>query len=130
MIRREGDKVHVVIAGDCASKANSRQAVPRKGKDGKPFVGFIKGEKALNWLKAAEWQVKPLPALLDGDLKITMRIFYASRRPDLDPSLVFDFLQGRVYGNDRQLKEQHIYHGLDKERPRVVAIIEPIGAQP
>ena len=47
-----------------------------------------------------------------------MTIYYASRRPDLDESLVLDLLQGVTYLNDRQVKEKHIYWGLDKENPR------------
>ncbi len=126
MIRRDGDQVRVTILGELASKANSRQAVPRKSKVGKAFVAFIKSDKALGWLAGAAHQVPALPVLLVGKLKISVRIFYASRRPDLDASLLFDFLQGRVFGNDRQLREQHIYHCLDKLNPRVVALIEPM----
>lgn len=59
-------------------------------------------------------------------MKITIKIFYASRRPDLDASLIFDLLQERVYLNDRQLKEQHLYWGLDKENPRAEITVEPL----
>lgn len=51
-------------------------------------------------------------------------IFYASRRPDLDESLILDLLQGLVYVNDRQVKERHTYWGLDPENPRAEIIIE------
>lgn len=63
---------------------------------------------------------------MEGDLRITIRIWYASRRPDLDASLIFDLLQGIVYTNDRQIKEQHLYWGLDKENPRAEIVIEKI----
>ena len=53
-------------------------------------------------------------------------IFYASRRPDLDESLILDLLQGLVYVNDRQVKERHTYWGLDPENPRAEIIIEQI----
>ena len=33
-------------------------------------------------------------------------------------SLILDLLQGFAYENDRQVKEKHIYWGLDKENPR------------
>ena len=49
-----------------------------------------------------------------------MMIYYASRRPDLDESLILDCMQNYVYYNDRQVKEKHIYWGLDKERPRTI----------
>ena len=57
---------------------------------------------------------------------MTMWIYYASRRPDLDESLILDLLQGLVYLNDRQVKERHVFWGLDKDKPRVEMIIEQI----
>jgi hypothetical protein len=53
-----------------------------------------------------------------------MKIFYASRRSDLDESLILDLLQGVIYVNDRQVKEKHIYWGLDKECPRAEIIVD------
>jgi Holliday junction resolvase RusA-like endonuclease len=61
------------------------------------------------------------------DVKVTMMIFYASRRPDLDESLILDLLQDVAYVNDRQVKEKHIYWGLDEENPRAEIIIEKKG---
>jgi len=55
-----------------------------------------------------------------GDVVVTCTIYYPSRRNDLDPSLVFDNMEKcGIIKNDRQIKEQHIYHGLDKNNPRV-----------
>lgn len=62
--------------------------------------------------------------LMTGDLRVTMRIFYASRRPDLDESLILDLMQGLIYENDRQVKERHTYWGLDPDRPRAEITIE------
>ena len=45
-------------------------------------------------------------------------IYYASRRPDLDESLIMDLLQDVAYKNDRQVKAKIILHGLDKDNPR------------
>ena len=78
----------------------------------------IKSEKALNYSDSFLKQCKTLNDLLDGDLAIKIVIHYASRRPDLDESLILDLLQGKIYNNDRQIKEKHIYHRLDKENPR------------
>jgi len=64
--------------------------------------------------------------LISGDVRVTMHIYYASRRPDLDESLILDLLQGVAYMNDRQVKEKHIYWGLDKERPRSEITVEKI----
>lgn len=85
---------------------------------------LIKSQKALNYADAFKLQCKPLAKLMTGDVRVTINIFYASRRPDLDESLILDLLQGCVYENDRQVKEKHIYWGLDKEKPRAEIIVE------
>ena len=41
-----------------------------------------------------------------------MLIYYSSRRPDLDESLILDLMQGVIYKNDRQVKQKNIYWGL------------------
>ena len=55
-----------------------------------------------------------------------MKIFYKTRRPDLDESLILDLLEGLVYENDRQVKMKYIEWGLDKERPRTHIVISTI----
>lgn len=101
--------VTFVIEGEPASKANSRRWTGKY---------FIKSEKALKYGQSFQQQCPKFEPMMDGDLSVTIRIYYASRRPDLDPSLIFDLMQGFIYLNDRQIKEQHLYWGLDKERPR------------
>lgn len=85
---------------------------------------MIKSAKALSYLLMFKEQCKGLDPLMDGDVSVTMNIYYASRRPDLDESLILDLLQGFVYSNDRQVKEKHIYWHLDKERPRTDIVVE------
>lgn len=89
---------------------------------------LIKSQKALDYSEAFKQQCPPLATLMSGDIKITMWIYYASRRPDLDDSLILDLLQGLVYLNDRQVKERHVFWGLDPDRPRTEMIIEQIPA--
>ena len=104
------------LYGEPASKSNSRRLVQIGGRP-----RFIKSKKALSYVKAIQLQANALrlPMFEKGvDLSITMHIFYASRRPDLDESVVLDALQDIVYHNDRQIKEKHIYWGLDKVEPR------------
>jgi Holliday junction resolvase RusA-like endonuclease len=79
---------------------------------------LIKSDKALKYSDAFKLQLKPLQPLMQGDLRVTMHIYYASRRPDLDESLILDLMQGVVYENDRQVKERHTYWHLDPESPR------------
>ena len=93
-----------IIFGEPASKANSRRVVRFGG-----MSRLIKSQKALNYSDVFRQQCKPLAVLMTGDLRITMHIYYASRRPDLDESLILDLLQGLVYVNDRQVKERHTY---------------------
>lgn len=110
-----------IIFGEPASKANSRKIV-RFGSVSR----LIKSAKALNYSEAFKQQARPVSPLLAGDVRVTMYIYYASRRPDLDESLILDLLQGVLYENDRQVKEKHIYWGLDPEQPRTEIYVEPI----
>jgi len=108
-------RVHAVVEGEPASKANQRKFVKNR-RTGKPM--FIKSEKALNYVAAFAMQVTPLKELLEGDLVVAIKVYYASRRPDLDESVILDCLQDVVYANDRQVKQKHVYWALDKTRPR------------
>jgi len=107
------DAVQVVVFGEPASKSNSRKVVMIRG-----AVRVIKSDKARAYAEAFLTQCRPLKTLLEGDVSVSMKIYYASRRPDLDESLILDLLQGIVYTNDRQVKEKHIYWGLDPDNPR------------
>ena len=117
------DPCLVTIAGEPASKANSRRLVSVRGR---PM--FIKSKKALAYKKAFELQCPQRKNLYtkDQDLIVAMKIFYKTRRPDLDESLILDLLQGFVYENDRQVKMKYIEWGLDKERPRTHIVISTI----
>jgi hypothetical protein len=112
----------LIILGEPASKANSRRAVRIGGRS-----MFIKSQKALDYCKAFKQQSdKVNHVLFECDVCVTMTIFYASRRPDLDESLILDLLQDVAYLNDRQVKEKHIYWGLDKENPRTLIEVKKI----
>ena len=110
-----------IIFGEPASKANSRKVVRIGG-----MSRLIKSSKALKYSEMFKQQCSPLAELMAGDLRVIMRIYYASRRPDLDESLILDLMQGLIYENDRQVKEKHIYWGLDPEKPRTEIIVERI----
>jgi Holliday junction resolvase RusA-like endonuclease len=107
------------ILGEPASKSNSRRWTGRR---------LIKSIKALNYSDMFKRQCPVLDPLMDGDLRVTMKIWYASRRPDLDASLIFDLMQDCIYKNDRAIKEQHLYWGLDKNNPRAEITVEKIHA--
>lgn len=106
------------ILGEPASKANSRRIV----KIGNT-IRSIKSEKALNYADTFKQQCPKLDKPMTEDLIVTIKIYYASRRPDLDESLILDLMQGLVYENDRQVKEKHVYWGLDCDNPRTLISI-------
>lgn len=111
--------IEFVILGEPASKANSRKLV-RFGN--RPAI--IKSQKARDYVNAFKLQCPKLTELMQGDLSVTMTIYYASRRPDLDESVILDCMQELIYENDRQVKEKHIYWGLDKDNPRAEIKVE------
>lgn len=103
------------ILGEPASKANSRKIVLIKGKP-----ASIKSDKARKYMINFFSQCEPLEVMFENDVRVEMLIYYATRRPDLDESLILDLMQGLVYNNDRQVKAKNIYHGLDKNNPRTI----------
>lgn len=115
------EPVSLTILGEPASKSNSRRLVSIKGKP-----AFIKSEKAAIYSDNFRRQCPILDDLMLGDLHMDIDIFYASRRPDLDESLILDLLQGRVYLNDRQVKSRRVRWGLDKFSPRSIIHIRPV----
>lgn len=123
--------LRLVIRGEPASKANSRQIVMLgQGAAKRPAV--IKSKKAREFEKGAIPQIRTQCAragwrcLAVGRLRATIRVFYATERPDLDESVILDVMQGIVYGNDRQVRERHVFHAIDRANPRAEVEIEPI----
>lgn len=140
-------RIVLTILGEPASKANSRKIVTLNG-----HASSIKSEKARDFEREALKQIPPkLRVRLDCPLRVYLRIFYASERPDLDESIVLDVLQDRykarngpkdpatgeptkirelvqlgIYRNDRQVREKHVFWGLDKQNPRTEIVVEPL----
>lgn len=120
-VTTEKQALSIIIFGEPASKANSRRLVRFGG-----VSRLIKSAKALDYSGAFLQQCQKIPVLMTGDLRVTLHIWYASRRPDLDESLILDLMQGLIYENDRQVKERHCYWHLDKDSPRAEIRIESI----
>jgi Holliday junction resolvase RusA-like endonuclease len=138
-------RVHITLYGEAASKANSRKLVTI---DDRP--SFIKSDKARAFAADVLRQIPPSARVrMEGPVRVSMVIYYASERPDLDESLVLDLLQDQwgkapqlrgaargarpllqhgVYRNDRQVREKHIYHRIDRKTPRVEVLVEPMPA--
>lgn len=122
-----------------ASKANSRKLVTFGGRwltlDGKKTrVGgrpaSIKSDKARAFEAYVSKTVPVIQPLLQGRLRFTAKIFYASERPDLDESVILDALQGHIYKNDRQVREKHVVHAIDRNNPRCIIQVEEIDSLP
>jgi len=107
-----------MIIGEPASKANSRRLVAIGGKP-----RFIKSKKALNYSRDFKKQCPTRKELFEEDVFVAIKIYYASRRPDLDASLILDLLQDYVYPNDRLVKGQYIEWGLDRKNPRSFIVV-------
>ena len=133
------NSVKLTILGEPASKANSRKLVSF-GK--RPAL--IKSDKARAFEQSAMRQIPPAARqMLEGPVRVTMTIFYASERPDLDESVILDVMQNQyagkgkdrvvvqkgVYVNDRQVREKHVYHAIDRNNPRAEIIVEALEAQ-
>lgn len=147
-------RVAFTIIGQPASKANSRRLVTIRNRP-----ALIKSKEALAYEKDARKQI-PVEArvMMQGPVRVTLRIWYASERPDLDESVILDVLQARyertkgalqklapgeynyakgervlvqkgVYRNDRQVREKHVFHGIDKANPRAEIEVETMLAQ-
>lgn len=135
--------IEFVILGEPASKANSRKIVTIAGRP-----SSIKSDKAREYERNALKQIPPRYRVrYSGPVSVTLTIYYATERPDLDESVVLDVLQDRyetvkvgdekvrqlaqkgVYRNDRQVREKHVYHGIDKANPRTHVSILPLMPQ-
>ena len=102
------------ITGEPASKSNSRRIVRIHGN-----TRIIKSKKALEYRDNFLSQVRPPDIPIEGDIELEVVVWYKTRRPDLDISLIMDLLQeGLVIVNDRQIKVIKAYHQLDKFNPR------------
>lgn len=110
-----------VIYGEPASKANSRIMSLRGGKP-----RSIKSPKALRYMEDFSRQCPTLDPLFEGNVHVDLRIYYASRRPDLDESVILDAMQGRIYANDRQVKRKTVEWGLDPGNPRAEITVSPL----
>jgi Holliday junction resolvase RusA-like endonuclease len=114
--------VRFTIKGEPASKANSRRLVTFGNRP-----AFIKSKKAISYVEAFKMQCPKLQSPIEDDVAVWIRIYYASRRPDLDDSIILDAMQGLIYVNDRQVKERHIYWSLDRINPRADIVVAQIG---
>ncbi len=135
--------VRLTILGQPVSHKNGYHIVTL-GKGANAVPRIVKSKEALVWERDALRQIPPAARQrIEGPVRVTVRCFYANERPDLDESLVLDVLQDRLHGkgaeramvqagvyrNDRQVREKHVYHGIDAREPRVEILVEALQAQ-
>ena len=106
--------------------------LPNRG-GGKKRLASIKSREAMMYTNGVQWQAREQmigkePLL--GPLRIKATIYYRTQRPDLDGEAICDALQGIVYANDRQLREKHWIHAIDKQNPRAEIVLEALPAEP
>lgn len=126
------NKIAFTIYSEPASKSNSRRLVKFGNRP-----ALIKSDKARKYEKTALMQIpENAKQMLEGNLRATIKIFYATQRPDLDESIILDCLQAKykngellrrgAYINDRQIKQKKIFSYIDKANPRAEILIEEI----
>jgi hypothetical protein len=129
--------VSFTVLGECASMKNSRRIVTSRS-TGKPMS--IKSAKSMSFFHLAALQVPNLPEPFETPVKVTMTIYYASERPDLDESVLLDAMQSTSIGtgrqrriirsgvivNDRLVRWKDIRHGIDANNPRAEIVVETL----
>lgn len=135
--------IRLTILGQPASKSNRSKIITIAG-----HASLTKSKEAKVYERAAVLQIPPAARQrLEGPVCVTMRIWYSSERSDLDESLILDVLQDHwskadglagtdrrlaqpgVYRNDRQVREKHVFHGIDRQNPRAEIIVEAMQPQ-
>jgi len=116
--------IRFTVYGQCYSLKNSKILTTQTG--GRPRT--IKHAKARQFEQDFLLQVpSEVKQGITLDVSVTLRIYYPSRRQDLDEAIVLDLLQkSGVIANDRQVKEKHVFWGLDPENPRVEVQVETL----
>ena len=110
--------VTFLIEGEAASKANSRRLIgPGK---------IVKSAKALGFSDLFNLQCPYLLEPTKADVIVAIHIAYASRRPDLDESLILDLMQGKLYVNDRQVKQKAVSWGLNRVNPHAMIMVSEL----
>ena len=144
--------IEFTILGQPCSKSNTSQIVTL-GKGEEARSSITKSKAAKQYERDALRQIPSRARQrLTGPVRVSIVLYYANERSDLDESLILDVLQDRwknrkrdphanggmtervllqdgVYRNDRQVRERHVWHRIDAANPRAVIRIEPLQPQ-
>lgn len=137
--------IRFTLLGEPASKANSREfGLVRVPGTEKQRVHIRKSAKALAYEESAAKQIPPAARqMLEGPLRVIIVIYYRNQLSDLDESIILDVMQAQhktidgkrictrrgVYLNDRQVRERHVLHRIDKTNPRAEIVVQALEAQ-
>lgn len=122
-MRWNGRPIALTILGQPVSMKND-YVIAFSRKQNRYFLA--PGKKVKGYARDFSKQALCLSPLIECEVSVTMRLFYASRRSDLNEDQILDLLQKRVYRNDRQVWEKHVYKAIDKANPRAEIIVAPI----
>lgn len=89
---------------------NGRNILSKRGRETK---------EALAWEIIAQWKNEPL----EGDVTLNIMLYFGDRRKrDIDAYLkvLLDSMNNRVYIDDAQVNELHVYKNIDIENPRTI----------
>ena len=103
---------------------NQRRIVTNR-RTGKPMS--IKSQEAIDYETAFLLRCPQSHRIgFSGDVSLKVRVWYPSKRNDLDIEFLKDLLQkAGIITNDRQIVHQEAWKGLDKENPRVLFSLYP-----
>jgi Holliday junction resolvase RusA-like endonuclease len=111
------------VFGTLPSMKNQRRIVTNR-RTGKPFSIKSKVAEAYETSFLHQIRHKAAQEPLSGDLSIKVRVWYPTKRNDLDIEFLKDLLQkGNIVENDRQFVHQEAWKGIDRENPRVIFTI-------
>lgn len=116
--------VTATISGSLPSLKNQRRIVTNR-RTGKPMS--IKSQDALDYAISFGMQL-PTKARIQyaGPVSLRCRVWYGSRRNDLDIEYLCDLLQYHgVLLNDRQIFHKESWKSLSRENPRIHFTLYP-----
>lgn len=121
-----------VLLGQPCAKGNSRRILRAgRGPTARPFLAKSAEANAMvkDYVMQLRAQRRGAPTLT-GPVRLVATIYYGSRRPDLDESLVMDALEeAGVIANDRQIEEKVIAKRIDKDNPRTECEVVALHAE-
>lgn len=140
--------IRFTARGEPVSLKNNKQlGSVKESSKGNRYREIVNSREVINYQKfflpQIPWQAQ---AMLDVPVRVLIKIWYRTQRPDLDEAIILDLMQAQytrhpktqeklvvrrgVYTNDRLVRERHVYHGIDKQHPRVEIIVMPIERLP